>query len=35
MVENVTKMSNGIPYGVGTKIPKSEKDQFKVILRIF
>ena len=35
MVECVRKVSYGIPYGVGMKIPSQEKDQFKVILRIF
>ena len=33
-MEAVRKRSNGIPYGVNTKLPKRADQQFKVILRI-
>lgn len=35
LVDHVRKQSYGTLYGIGMKIPKSEQDQFKVILRIF
>ncbi len=35
IVDYVKKESYGILYGIGMKIPKDEKEQFKVILRIF
>lgn len=35
LIDAVKKGSYGTIYGIGTKIPKDESQQFKVILRIF